>query len=164
VAHIVNTPEACRVWKHQPDRLAPRFFVEAVERFETLFFPPFLSQNITFSMALVRGQLPPIMALQQRVNRRPSQRIIKVMLDLADHNGTFLAYLRQKRLECSSLFFFVCSFVCAAPTRWNGAVAYGLSVKELVRCLLAQPMNSPIALAVCSRLNANRNENISACT
>lgn len=58
-------------------------------------------------MALVRGQLPPIMALQQRVNRRPSQRIIKVMLDLADHNGTFLAYLRQKRLECSSLFFFV---------------------------------------------------------
>lgn len=76
---------------------------------------------------------------QQRVNRRPSQRIIKVMLDLTDHN-------------------------VAAPTRWYGAIAYGLSVKELVICLLAQPMDSPVALAVCAKLNANPNEKISACT
>jgi hypothetical protein len=43
----------------------------------------------------------------------------------------------------------------AAPTRWEGAIACGLSVKELVSCLLAQPMDSPVASAVFSKLNAN---------
>lgn len=115
-AHIVNAPEACLVWKHQPDGFASRFFVEAVERFVRLFFSLFLSHSITFWMALVRGRFPPIMALQQHANRRPSQRIIKVMLELSDHNVASLAELLQTRLECSS-FFFQCEVLSAPPPR-----------------------------------------------
>ena len=67
------------------------------------FFLFVLSHAVTLRVALIRGQLSPIMTVRQRVNRRQrhtaSQRMFIIMLDLTNHQNAAPAGLLQKRLE-----------------------------------------------------------------
>lgn len=67
-AHIVDAPETRLVLKHRPDGFALPVFAEVLERFEE-FFSLLLSHGVISWMAIVRGQLSPMMAVQKRVNR-----------------------------------------------------------------------------------------------
>ena len=93
-------------------------------------------------MALVRGQLAPIMAMQQRVHRRQrhraTQRFFEVMLDLTDHQDAAPSGLLEKWLERRLLL--LQSEVLSAPTaaRRNAPITDNLSLDESV-ALFADP-------------------------